>query len=572
MANYFEDPSNGSCLQCGVLCRLCHTSATQCTQCYPSMNRYLNGSQCACSFGFYYDGANPVCLACPYYCQNCSSPSACLECAPTSHRFLAAGLCRCSPGYYDDGVSPTCLACSPLCQECTDYLVCTLCDASLHRQIVLGNCVCFGKFYDAFTLATPTTLCAPCHHSCATCSAGTDLTCITCEPNRNFTNYTCPCSDGYYESTQICYLCDPLCRTCSGIPTNCTSCFSGLPLVGGTCLCYSHQYMSGTTCYPCDPKCKECLGVAAFCTECYAAHLTNLTSNDCTCQSGMFKDPSSLVCTPCHSDCLECTGPTSNECTACDGALNRFLNGTQCLCNTNFYLNTVNGTCVLCHSSCSVCSGPSNYNCSACQPNFTLIGSYCKPLVSCANYQYEAQCVDVCPKNSYPTALHTCEKCTNGCLFCRSDTVCLECQPGYIFNSATGACIAICQNGKYVSPSGSCLPCFSNCLECQWNPPKNTVTCLKCAPSFYLKDGECSPTCATPYYHPVGSLCIKCLGNCLTCNSLSPSDCVLCKEGLSFLSGQCYSVCPMGHYKQQLGSGRSTCELCPSECSSCTRG
>jgi hypothetical protein len=62
--------------------------------------------------------------------------------------------------------------------------------------------------------------------------------------------------DGMYESSQLCYLCDPLCRTCVGLPTNCTSCFGGLPVSANTCLCYSGQYMSGTTCYPCDAKCK----------------------------------------------------------------------------------------------------------------------------------------------------------------------------------------------------------------------------------------------------------------------------------------------------------------------------
>lgn len=201
-----------------------------------------------------------------------------------------------------------------------------------------------------------------------------------------------------------------------------------------------------------------------------------------------------------------------------------------------------------------------------------LIGSYCKPLITCPNYQYEGQCIDVCPKNSYPTALHTCEKCINGCLYCHSDTLCLECQPGYIFNSLTGSCLAICPSGKYISPNGSCLPCFANCLECQWNSQKNTVTCLKCAALFYLKDGECSSTCSIPYYQPVGSLCLKCIGNCLTCASLSPSACILCKDGTSFLSGQCYATCPTGYFKLQIGSTQPTCELCSFECASCISG
>ena len=283
--------------------------------------------------------------------------------------------------------------------------------------------------------------------------------------------------------------------------------------------------------------------MAAFCLDCYASQLTTLVSNDCVCQLGTYRNTSTLACTLCHTTCVECTGSSSFNCTLCNSSdpINRILTASnECVCKPSYFLEAINNTCILCSSACTACIGPSDYNCTACQTNHILIGSYCKFNMSCANYLYEGQCVNVCPKNSYPTAAHTCTRCINGCLYCLSATVCLECLPNYFYNSTIGSCTAICHIGRYVDPSGQCLPCINNCLECQWNGLKSMVTCLKCAATFYLKDGQCDQTCPIPYYQPLGSQCLKCIGNCLTCSSLSATACILCRDGMSFSSGQCY--------------------------------
>lgn len=150
-----------------------------------------------------------------------------------------------------------------------------------------------------------------------------------------------------------------------------------------------------------------------------------------------------------------------------------------------------------------------------------------------------------------------------------SDVTCLECLSGYFYNSTTATCLPICATGQYIDAVGVCRPCLNNCLECQWNAAKNAVTCLRCAALYYLKDGACSLDCNIPYYYPIGSLCLKCLGNCLTCNSLVASDCVLCKDGTNFLNGNCYASCPSGYFRQQIGTSQPTCEPCSIECSSC---
>lgn len=77
---------------------------------------------------------------------------------------------------------------------------------------------------------------------------------------------------------------------------------------------------------------------------------------------------------------------------------------------------------------------------------------------------------------------------------------------------------------------------------------------MECANTYYLKDETiCSPDCPLPFYIPSGSLCLKCVGNCLSCNSLSAIDCITCKDNTILLNKTCYTVCPNGYFKQ-LGS------------------
>ena len=152
-----------------------------------------------------------------------------------------------------------------------------------------------------------------------------------------------------------------------------------------------------------------------------------------------FKDATTLTCTPCDSTCLTCNGPTSINCTSCDSnsPMYRVLDVDKCVCMTGYFLNSANNSCVVCATGCSACVGASNYNCSACQTDYILIGSYCKFNLTCPNYLYEGQCVNVCPKNSYPTVSHTCLKCTNNCLYCKSDSLCLQCEIGFYYNTNT---------------------------------------------------------------------------------------------------------------------------------------
>lgn len=151
-----------------------------------------------------------------------------------------------------------------------------------------------------------------------------------------------------------------------------------------------------------------------------------------------------------------------------------------------------------------------------------------------------------------------------------SASQCISCLAGYFFNASTSACQATCQNGMYVDASGNCMSCTANCAECQWSVAKSVSICLKCMATYYLKDQtQCSQNCPIPYYVPIGSLCLKCIGNCLTCLSLSVSACVLCSANTAYLGGRCYDICPIGYYWQENGAAQPSCETCPPACANC---
>ena len=59
-----------------------------------------NGPYCICEDGFYGNGIDEECQACPIGCLTCSSDSVCLTCA--SSRELQNSLCVCKSGFYED--------------------------------------------------------------------------------------------------------------------------------------------------------------------------------------------------------------------------------------------------------------------------------------------------------------------------------------------------------------------------------------------------------------------------------------------------------------------------------------
>ncbi len=58
-----------------------------------------------CPNGFYSNSTNYMCLACSYTCQTCSSFSVCTNCDPVTNRYLNGTTCPASSGYFDNGTA-----------------------------------------------------------------------------------------------------------------------------------------------------------------------------------------------------------------------------------------------------------------------------------------------------------------------------------------------------------------------------------------------------------------------------------------------------------------------------------
>ncbi len=147
--------------------------------------------------GGFVDSGVALCSVCNYTCLNCTSFYACSVCPLNSFRTLTmSNLCPCDAGYYDNG-NAICARCSPYCLTCQTFSQCLSCVAADNRQwnSLTFVCSCMAGFYDNGANST----CSACHHSCATCYAGTSTNCYNCTSFRTFIMpYTCPCSIGYF--------------------------------------------------------------------------------------------------------------------------------------------------------------------------------------------------------------------------------------------------------------------------------------------------------------------------------------------------------------------------------------
>jgi proprotein convertase subtilisin/kexin type 5 len=170
------------------------------------MNRYLSGSFCKCSNGFYDDTINENCTPCQYSCKLCNNGLVCLSCDSLSNRVYNSitQLCNCKLGYYEDPVSKICLKCQYTCSDCVDSSTCSSCNAIYGRNLNNNQCLCtnIGQFDNLALL-----LCQQCSFRCENCLK-VSTNCTTCS-NTSFRSYsanTCNCVTGYFEynSQAIC--------------------------------------------------------------------------------------------------------------------------------------------------------------------------------------------------------------------------------------------------------------------------------------------------------------------------------------------------------------------------------
>lgn len=164
---------------------------------------------------------------------------------------------------------------------------------------------------------------------------------------------------------------------------------------------------------------------------------------------------------------------------------------------------------------------------------------------SCINSTYCTECVEGYYLEEITVAFTTqrsCQPCLKeGCIICKSPSVCLRCEVGYY---VTGG---VCQ---------TCVVPMKGCLRCT-----SSGTCEQCAHDYYLNGGNTCTVCSTltgcslcssgsychvcqiGYYFAGGS-CTACPTNCLACyNTITCQD---CRQGYypTNLAGAACSACP----------------------------
>ena len=179
----------------------------------------------------------------------------------------------------------------------------------------------------------------------------------------------------------------------------------------------------------------------------------------------------------------------------------------------------------------------------------------CQSCSSLFPYFYSGYCYNMCPSGSYPTSSYNCTKCDASCLVCSSLEVCSKCSSGYFLYEFT--CVKSCPAGYYQS-SEVCLKCSDNCASCL-----STSSCLQCAQKYFLYSNSCLDTCPEGITVATSSTCELCQSNCKTCSSL-PSSCTSCSTSLNLYNSTCVSRCPGGFY-----SFENLCLACSSSCLTC---
>lgn len=320
----------------------------------------------SCQAGFYHSAPFGRCLACPFFCPTCVSPTNCSTCAPAYYLSPATQLCRpCS--------TPNCYSCSNTqyagqCSLCrTGYMLtptnqCTACPSGCDicsNSTGLTLCsTCSMGYYSS----TPTQ-CAACPDGCSTCTNSSS--CVTCSPG------------SYLTLLNACAPCLPSCSHCQSGST-CSQCNTGFYWVP------SADTNSSGSCSPCSHPCLDCEDSASNCLICTARFQLTGPGQCGACEKGC------QICEPSYG-CLHCMtefAPVENMgqtiCVSCPpNCQNCTFQNNQTVCDTCYYGYTMldNGLCYACGQDnltegCSACSGEGL--CTSCMQGFSPIEGGCQ--------------------------------------------------------------------------------------------------------------------------------------------------------------------------------------------------
>ena len=315
--------------------------------------------------------------------------------------------------------------------------------------------------------------------------------CVDCNCTSCFSGYA------YDNLTGLCKKCPLGCSSCSNssfygssASLQCSSCNTG----------YFYSWMN-YTCGACDSNCLSCYSSSSYCGTC-APGLTpqyNYTSYTYDCQSCSTRN------------CLSCS--TYSGCTRCQIGFVSSSNNSY-----YYYSSSTNATCRKCSIYCSACDRDDITHCLNCTKGLELINGRC-------------------------------ESCPQNCLYCKG-TACAFCVEGFVPNS-NNVCVPKCK-----------LPCItcvdnqaSNCTSCQKG---STLVNGQCVLDLTCNNDNSCKYCGQGlnyFLNPMsatGGKCLQCpsIPNCLQCNDLSTSFCMLCADGF-------------------FPNAAGLCAPCPANCSKC---
>jgi hypothetical protein len=344
---------------------------------------------------------------------------------------------------------------------------------------------------------------------------------------------------GKYQSFQgdmnVLSDCLPNCKSCTS-SLDCSECFDG-------------HFLIGSICFECSQECATCVDHRSKCLSCKNP-LNSLINNQVEINNCNY-----------NSD-LNCNTFVEGECLKCKPGYSLSLTG--CIqCPTGQYFDKAFQFCKDCLPGCINCSN--FFSCDLCAAEYDLISGLC---------HFNPNCVEA---YFFDNTVNKCLKCIPNCYSCENNFECIECFVGsYLDNSI-------------------CIKCLPNCYQC-----KDGQTCIECNRGYFWKDNKCaiivddpnpillhsssnendknktlpfnadstknsenslneelspisfvasncmysnSSGCqfCYPKYVLDGSICKKCVDNCLLCDTIG--NCRKCEYGFDFIEKDNKTVC-----------------------------
>merc|ERR1719272_116213 len=227
-----------------------------------------------------------------------------------------------------------------VCKECPvgEFEV-TACTATVNAKCKECKICASDEYLETYCFGSNNEAqCGQCAGDCAACTGSSDM-CTECNTGFVLSQGKCvsACPDGTYaDDNQVCQLCDPTCKTCTGPDNNeCSTCESSLVLHQAafddteqrspkTCedkKCVDGKYQFGALegiCAVCDDTCETCYGPGT--DNCHSCTVDKVLKNDNSCATscGEGQFSTNKICVQCSPKCKQCS--TATTCTECYGA------------------------------------------------------------------------------------------------------------------------------------------------------------------------------------------------------------------------------------------------------------